>query len=110
MGLEEGSAFKEQLENIQSPGGHGDSALSVSPALHSKLSKLQAIGNIPRVVCDKGFCHESGVSLCSLPLGSSVRVDCAALSEFTEGLILLPALLLLRHTSSMYLCGWVHRV
>lgn len=36
MGLEEGSALEEQLEDTQSPGG----CKNVSPALHSKLSKL----------------------------------------------------------------------
>lgn len=54
-------------------------------------------GNSPRDVRDDGFHRETGVS------GSSVRVNCAALSEATEGLILLPAPKLLHHTSSMHL-------
>lgn len=45
----------------------------------------------------------TGVSLCSLPLGGSVRVNCASLSEPIEGLILLTAQLLLNHTSAMHL-------
>lgn len=38
-------------------------------------------------VRDDGFHHEIGVSLCSSALGSSARVDGAALGEPTEGLV-----------------------